>query len=276
MSAINALKVLARSHSMEFTRSLLALGSASAGAGAGAVNWWSGDGRDMHYRRGTVDLEVIYHVLLKGGRKGEYWLPKGLEPACIFDIGGNIGAASRYFAHRFPSAMIHCFEPIPQNCELLRKNLQGTAVTVHDYGLAAASGSFEFRQAAGAPANPGGYSMARDAQAGGPAVRGQVRAVAEVLRELGEPSIDIIKIDVEGAEYEILEAFPDHVLAEATWIYGELHAEMAGAGPAFALLARLARWFDIEVHKSLRKRNWFFDACSKRASERFRRFRRAR
>jgi len=107
-------------------------------------------------------------------------------------------------------------------------------------------------------------------------VRGQVRAVAEVLGELGETRIDIIKIDVEGAEYEILEAFPDRVLAEATWIYGELHAEMAGAAPAFALLSRLARWFDIEVHKSLRKRNWFFDACSKRASERFRRFRRAR
>ena len=276
MSLFNALKVLARSHSMDFTRSMLAMGTSSAGNGAAAVRWWSGDGREVHYRRGTVDLEVVYHVLLKGGRKAEYWLPEGLDPKRVLDIGGNIGATSRYLAHRFPGAEIHCFEPIPQNCELLRRNLEGTSVRVHPYGLGAVSGSFEFRQAAGGQENPAGFSLARSADAGGPAVRCEIRAVREVLGMLGGGPIDIIKIDVEGAEYGILDAFPDDVLAGATWIYGELHSEMADASLAFSLLERLAKWFDIEVHKTLRKRNWFFDACNKRVSQRFKAFRRSR
>lgn len=272
---LGALKVLARSHSMDFTRSWLSLGSPRVAAGEAQVTWWSGDGRPVHYRPGTVDVEVVYQVLFKGGRKAEYWLPEALQPKRILDIGGNIGATARYLSHRFPEAEIHCFEPIPRNCELLTQNLRGSSVRIHPYGLGATSGTFEFRQAAGSVANPAGFSLVRSPEAGGAAVRAEVRAVEDVLRSLGEP-IDIIKIDVEGAEYGILDAFPDRRLAETTWIYGELHSEMADASLAFALLSRLARWFDIEVHKSLRKRNWFFDACNKRVSDRFRGFRRRR
>ena len=54
------------------------------------------------------------------------------------------------------------------------------------------------------------------------------------------------------------------------------HGTFVSPPAAFAVLERLAAWFDIEVHKSLRKRNWFFDACNKRVSERFRKFRRRR
>ena len=276
MQPFKALKALARTRSASFTRDFLASNSTADHDRLACVPWRSGDGRPVYYRPGTVDVEVLYNVLFKPGRKGEYWLPPQFEPKLILDIGGNIGATSRYLSYRFPRAGVHAFEPVAENCALLERNVAGTRVTVHPYGLGERSGSFEFRLAPGGEANRGGYSLARPAAEGGRVARGEVRAVRQVLQELAPAAIDLIKIDVEGAEHEILNAFPDDVLANTAWIYGELHSEPVDPRLAFGLLAKLAAWFDIEVHKSLRKRNWFFDACNRRDSRRFRGFRRER
>ncbi|MBK8065073.1 MAG: FkbM family methyltransferase [Betaproteobacteria bacterium] len=86
---------------------------------------------------------------------------------------------------------------------------------------------------------------------------------------------DVIKIDTEGAEYDILSSFPTEVLRKVSWIYGELHTEAIDSPSAFRVLDLLFPWFDIEVHKPLRKRNWFFDACNRSISDNFRGFRRS-
>jgi len=270
-----AMKALARSHSITFSRDLLKLGSPEPLQGEASVAWWCGDGRPVHYRRGTSDVSLAYQVLFKRGRRNEYWLPEGLDAKLILDIGANIGVVSRYLAYRFPHATLHCFEPIPGNYRMLERNLEGARATVHPYGLGAKSGKFKFDVPPGWQSNPGSFSLARSMTPSGAAVEAEVRAVGEVLPALGGAAIDLIKIDVEGAERDILDAFPDEVLARTTWIYGELHHDLAmNPRQAFGLLERLAGWFDIEMHKRLRRRNWFFDACNRKVSERFKNFRR--
>jgi FkbM family methyltransferase len=270
-----ALKAFARTRSLSFTRDYVSLGSQPPSNAEGQVDWWSGDGKPLHYREGTSDISIAYDVLFKPGRKSEYWLPEGLEAETILDIGGNIGIAARYLAHRYPRASIHSFEPIPENYRLLRRNVEGSNVTVHPYALGARSGSVEFRNWSGED-NRGFYSLARAPTEGETAVRAEMRSVSEALESIGAKQVDVIKIDVEGAEHEILSAFPEEVLRGTTWIYGELHAERLDPRLAFDVLQRLSPWFDIEVHKQLRKRNWFFDACNREASARFRGFRRGR
>ncbi|MBI2597954.1 MAG: FkbM family methyltransferase [Candidatus Diapherotrites archaeon] len=46
------------------------------------------------------------------------------SPKTIIDIGAHIGSFSAYYAKKFPSAKIFCFEPMPQNFELLEKNIK--------------------------------------------------------------------------------------------------------------------------------------------------------
>lgn len=268
---MKALKVFARSRSMRFTQDYLQRESEAPSTAVASVDWWSGDGRPVLYRRGTSDVALVYDILFKPAWKSEYWLPEGLEVSSILDVGGNIGITARYLGHRFPQAQLHTFEPIADNCALLRKNIATTHATVHPYGLAARTGTVEFHMP-GAARNQGGYSLG--SRSGGPVWRADVRAVAEVLPELRLAKLDLIKIDVEGAEQEILGAFPDEVLSDVAWIYGELHGFGDRAPFAFGVLARLARWFDIEVYKPLRKQNWFFDACNRRLSGRFKGFRR--
>src|SRR5437879_10617739 len=61
----------------------------------GAVSSFRWRGRRLHYRPGSSDPEVIYKILLRRGTKAEYHIPEELNPNCVWDIGANIGAASR-------------------------------------------------------------------------------------------------------------------------------------------------------------------------------------
>jgi FkbM family methyltransferase len=268
----NRLKIALRSRSLAFARDF----SVSVPRGAeelAQVRWVRGDGRKIFYRRGTADAELVYHILLKGGSKGEYWLPDGIEPRVIFDIGANIGLTARYLAWRFPRAELHCFEPIPANVDVLRRNLDGLRVHIHPFGLGSSDGRFFFRIPGASDVNRGAYT--RYGKEGTREVEAEIRAAGRVLEELGNPVIDVLKIDAEGSEYDILASVPRDAVERISWIYGEMHGDLEGASSGFKALDLLSPWFDIDVHKRLRQRNWFFDACNRRIVERFRRFSRA-
>lgn len=269
------LKVALRAGSIAFARAYgEAAGGKGRGLGLGRYAWRAGDGGDIAYRRGTSDLGLIYDILLKPGDKGEYWLPPELQPRTILDIGGNIGVASRYLAHRFPQARVHAFEPVPANLELLRRNAaHSSRIEVHAFALGGEDGELALSLPDATGFNQGGYS----AFAGGAAqLRAPVRRVEGALAQAGIDDVDVIKIDTEGAEYAILSAFPERVIAGAKWIYGELHSDGIAAAADFRTLDYLSRWFDIETAKTVRKRNYFFDACRRDLSPAFRGFRRFR
>ena len=72
----------------------------------------------------------------------------------------------------------------------------------------------------------------------------RVVAVPEALASLGITTVDVIKIDAEGAEHDILMSFPTDVLTSAQVISGELHR-----GPRDdELLDYLRQWFTLDVH----------------------------
>jgi len=269
------LKVALRARSFAFAQ---AYGEAARGEGRGLGRgryaWRAGDGGDIAFRRGTSDLGLIYDILLKPGDKGEYWLAPELQPRTILDIGGNIGVASRYLSHRFPGARVHAFEPVPANVELLKQNASfSSRIEVHPFALGGADGQLTLSLPDASGYNQGGYT----AFAGGTAqVSVPVRQVEGALAAAGIDAVDVIKIDTEGAEYSILSAFPERVIAGAKWIYGELHSDGMAAAADFRTLDYLSRWFDIETAKSIRKRNYFFDACRRDLSPAFRNFRRYR
>src|SRR5947209_5685759 len=97
---------------------------------------WSG--QDVFYRSGTADPFVLYQVLLKSGKKAEYYVPSALRPKIILDIGSNIGASILYFHRQFPDAKIFGFEPHPDTFRILQQNVAHLPdVTIFNYGLGA-------------------------------------------------------------------------------------------------------------------------------------------
>jgi FkbM family methyltransferase len=253
MISKHQLKVLLRARSRRF----LADREASAFR-PGLVRALEWKGHQVHYRPGSSDPEVIYKILLKGGRKADYWIPPEVTAEVIWDIGANIGSASVYLARRFPAAKIHAFEPVPENFVLVEKNAAGLAVTPHNLALGARDGELEI-SASDYPLNFGGFSFHYNGAA--PAAATRVRmARPDTLIAQGIPPPDLIKIDTEGAEWDILTAFPEEVLAGVRWIVGELHSVRS-----FELLEYLSRWFLIETRKSMKSPLFMFSAKNKSA-----------
>ena len=246
------IKVAARSGSLKFSR------HARAEARGLPNDVYAWQGVPIHYRPGTSDTTVIYEALIKSGRKGEYSVPGNLDPGVILDIGGNIGVASIFFSRLFPNAQIHTFEPVPDNLAMLRKNVATLKnVTVHPVALGRADASTQIFWSE-EDANLGGFSLFGKNANVGKSVNIDVRCSATYLAQHGIAGADLIKIDTEGAEFDILTSLDDAMLDKVKWIVGELHGISD-----FELLAHLSRAFDIDVKRSLGKKYFNFNACNR-------------
>jgi len=214
--------------------------------------------KPIYYRPGTSDTEVIYKILLRSGKKAEYYIPSTIVPNTILDIGGNIGIASIYFANLFPDAQIFTFEPVPNNIAILSDNIAPYPnIRAFPIALGNNDGHFEMFSSH-SPRNFGGFSFFEHGSDKSKTVEIQMRNVKTVLTEIGLKQVDIIKIDTEGSEYNILTALDESVLRSVKWIIGEMHGERD-----FQLLAYLSQWFDIGLKKRLTNRLFMFRACNK-------------
>jgi hypothetical protein len=92
-----------------------------------------------------------------------------------------------------------------------------------------------------------------------PVVSCEVKNIATALPELGIEKVDLIKIDCEGAEYDILTTLPQNLLAGCKWIVGEIHDDKG-----FELLALLASQFDLDLRKKMFRPQFIFHACNKK------------
>lgn len=249
-------KVLLRSRSLAFTREYFRRGAALAPR---TYDW---DGSPVHYRAGTTDATLIYSILLKGA-KSEYALPREarLDPAqvrVVLDIGANIGIASRLFARRFPRAVVHAFEPDPGNCEVLRANAaEAPRIQVHPFALGAEDGELELYDSDDRE-NRGGYSGFAMGVDRSRSKKVPLRHAGRALAALGVERADVIKVDTEGAEWEILTALDPRLLKSARVILGELHGRRD-----FELLGFLQPWFHIGAKKQLHSRLFNFYAVNR-------------
>ena len=215
-------------------------------------------GHDVFYRPATSDPLAINQVLLRRGGKAEYYLPPALDPKVILDIGSNIGTSILFFHDQFPAAKIYGFEPHPETFRILQTNVGAIpSVEIFNYALGASDGKssltfdgadFSRFGAKDAGENPLGPLTTADCE---------VKHAGTVMERLGLGRVDLIKIDCEGAEYDVLTALPEEMLRNCKWIAGEMHD-----ASAFALLALLAPHFDLDLKKRMFVPAFRFHACN--------------
>ena len=216
-------------------------------------------GRDIFYRPATSDPLAIYQVLLRRGGKAEYYVPPALEPSVILDIGSNIGTSILFFREKFPAAKIYGFEPHPGTFRILQKNVAGLPdIEVFNYALGAenADVSVPFDGA-----DFSRFTLAKDPGGdwSGPLAPTvcQVKHAGHIARDLGLTKVDLIKIDCEGAEYDVLTSLPPDLLSQCKWIVGEMHD-----ASAFQLLSLLSAHFDLDLKKTMFAPFFRFHACN--------------
>jgi len=251
-------KLLARSRSAAFVRDALA----PFDPATRSIGW---QGMTLHYRPGSSDPWAIYNHLMKPRDRDEYAPPREFPMApeavrTVLDIGANIGVTALYFSQIFPNAQIYSFEPAPDNFPILKKNVANCSrIRAFNFALGAKDATLELF-ASDDPTNFGGYSLHPAGSDTSKKISIPVREVATVLKEIAVDSVDVIKVDTEGAEWDILTAIPESVLRSAKYVTGELHGNKD-----FALLEYLSRWFNVAARKKLSSRLFNFQAVIKAA-----------
>lgn len=144
-------------------------------------------------------------------------------PKIIVDAGANIGLASVYFANKFPDSKIFAIEPENGNLAILRKNVapyknitvipcalwhENTLIDVIDndyenWGFMMESKSIQENRGKFVQETPG-------------------MTIGSIMEKQGIEHIDILKIDIEGAEYEVFRD-PSSWIEKVDAIIIELH-----------------------------------------------------
>jgi FkbM family methyltransferase len=223
-----------------------------------SLSW---NNKKVYYRTSTSDMTLIYEILLQSKYKSEYFFPDELNPKIIFDIGGNIGITAIYLSSKFPDAIIYTFEPLTENFEILKKNIQHYQnIKAFNVGLGAKNGSFKVFLSNDSE-NFGGVSLYPD-PVGNVAesyVLCEVNNINDIVKKHNIGIIDLIKIDTEGAEYDILLSLEEKTLRNVSWITGELHGNRD-----FEVLNYLENLgFSIALKKEIDNRLFMFNAGKK-------------
>lgn len=127
---------------------------------------------------------------------------EAIRPGTTFiDVGANVGYFSLAAAYACPDADVHAVEPIPDNADRLEAHLTGsdvTNVTVHR--TAAGTGTDDLWLDA---TSDGAFAHQVTADHQG-AIPAKQTTLDLLWTSLGKPEVSAIKVDVEGAELEVL------------------------------------------------------------------------
>jgi FkbM family methyltransferase len=114
----------------------------------------------------------------------------------IFDVGANVGQTAKTYRRLFPQAEIWSFEPFPASYESLRRSVADRRF--HPERLALSD------RADSAPLNIGAVSITnsllRRQSDTGKSIEIQTDTIDHFCSRNGISNIDILKVDVEGAE----------------------------------------------------------------------------
>lgn len=162
---------------------------------------------NIAYPANLVSVGLIWEVFAEEA----YYFEVPVER--IYDFGANIGLSAIYFHLLNPSAELICVEPMEENIQLLKRNLDSNNISAKL--IRAAAGN-----------NDGQATLFFSDQSH---ALPSLHTKQSQIRQVSMLSFDKIvsgtgyglKIDIEGAEGSLVE-FPS-IIENAAWIAGELH-----------------------------------------------------
>ncbi len=120
----------------------------------------------------------------------------------IIDIGANMGSFMLYAAQNCPGAKIYCYEPEPRNFECLRQNVSLNVLGDRVAAIQSAVASRSGRREMGVALSPLHSLVTLDDTAERQLVN--CTTLADILSKWALERVDLVKMNCEGAEYEIL------------------------------------------------------------------------
>jgi FkbM family methyltransferase len=174
-------------------------------------------GQTLKFRLKTSDVDIASQIFINE----EYALSLRKPVRTILDAGANTGFSAVYFAKRFPDATIVAVEPEASNFELLKHN---TAPFPHIHCVRAALWDRDVELEVVDWFGKCGFRTQESAARVSNKVCDTIPGltVPSIMREHGIEQVDLLKIDIEGAEKMVLKGAPEW-LDKVSVLAVELH-----------------------------------------------------
>ncbi len=192
----------------------------------------------VRLRLATSDLQVFRQVFLEC----QYRDPSSNSPQYIVDAGANIGLSSVYFLATFPSCRVVAVEPHPQNVTLARQNLEAYGDRCRIVAGAVWNREGEIYVERGSFRGGDYWACTTQEQHTDGGVLVPAARIESVAAEAGFPQIDLLKIDIEGAEVPVFESGPETFLMMTKEIMIECHGDRADSAVCDALREHGFTW----------------------------------
>ncbi len=179
-------------------------------------------------RIGTTDVSVFRQVL----QECQYDFALPASPRHIVDAGANIGLTAVFFANKYPKSEIIAIEPEESNFRILRENVKPYP-NVHP--VLGALWKRECELVLIDPDSGHHGFQTTDVGASTPRREARVQAftVESLMKRMNWDRVDLLKVDIEGAEKEVFEAC-DSWISRVGACMVEVHdAIKPGCGVAF-------------------------------------------
>jgi len=166
----------------------------------------------------STDFDTYEHVFVLN----QYDIAVNFEPKIIIDGGANIGMSAIYYALRYPNAKIISLEVSQENFELLKYNTRDFKnVRPVCKGVWNESGYLKI-------VNEGAGENAFMVERVDSPMAGTIPAISlhDVLQEENVEVLDIVKLDIEGAEKMVFASNYEAWLPKTRLLIVELHDRM--------------------------------------------------
>ncbi|MEO5570924.1 MAG: FkbM family methyltransferase [Bacteroidia bacterium] len=163
-------------------------------------------------------LKIENEIFWKGitrwqeGVSMNYWLKACEFSNCIFDVGAYNGIYALASKAMNPNASVYAFEPVEHSYIEMRKNIEMNDFEVHSFKLALSNqdGHAKFYNVKDVESKIG--SLTPDLFVEETVFTEiETKSIATFIHENKLKKIDLIKIDVEGHEFEVLEGMKDYL-----------------------------------------------------------------
>ncbi len=173
----------------------------------------------IYARMDTSDPYVLNDIF----QRREYQLPElSFAPRFIIDCGANSGYASIWFANVYPRARIIAIEPEKSNFEILEYNIRSyPQIQSIQSGIWNKNTNLEIRDV-----GRGKWGMMVTELDEPTATSFKAVTIQSILEQSGFDEIDILKIDIEGAEKEVFASGYENWLGKVKVLIIELHDRM--------------------------------------------------
>ncbi len=174
-------------------------------------------GLKIKIRTNSTDLMALTNVWLSQ----EYDLKKfNLKKDCIIiDIGAHIGLFALFSCKLCPNGKIFCYEPVKENFELLEQNIQLNNISNIIIQNTAVSKDSSFVKIF-LDDDFSAHSMYQENKN---SINVKSYSFSDIIKNNNISKCNLLKLDCEGAEYEIIDSLSDELFMKIDNIVMEYH-----------------------------------------------------